>query len=138
MIQVNSAYTWIGLYLLLKSFALHACVLRKLMILGYWLGYLDQSSRGWRKMHNDKLHNFYSSPDSIRTINSRKMRSAYKTLVTLYEGKKSLGRHKRKWKGYIKMHRWQIGLEGEDWINLARYKDQWPAFLITVLILQIS
>jgi hypothetical protein len=29
---------------------------------------------GWRKLHNEELHNFYSSPDIIRTIESRRIR----------------------------------------------------------------
>jgi len=29
---------------------------------------------GWRRMHNEKFHNMYSSPDFIRVIKSRKMR----------------------------------------------------------------
>jgi hypothetical protein len=31
---------------------------------------------GWRKLHNEELHNFYSSPGIIRIIKSRKMRWA--------------------------------------------------------------
>jgi hypothetical protein len=31
-------------------------------------------TRGWRKLHNEELHNLYSSPNIIRMIRSRRMR----------------------------------------------------------------
>jgi hypothetical protein len=34
----------------------------------------DKVTGGWRKLHNEKLHNSYSSPDIIRNIKSRRMR----------------------------------------------------------------
>jgi hypothetical protein len=34
----------------------------------------DEVTGGWRKLHNDVLHNFYSSPSIIRMIKSRRMR----------------------------------------------------------------
>jgi hypothetical protein len=34
----------------------------------------DEVTGGWRKLHNEELHNFYSSPDIIRMIKSRKKR----------------------------------------------------------------
>jgi hypothetical protein len=34
----------------------------------------DEIIGGWRKLHNEKLHNLYSSPSIIRMIKSRKMR----------------------------------------------------------------
>jgi hypothetical protein len=36
----------------------------------------DKVMRGWRKLHNEKLHNLYFSPNIIRMIKSRKMRWA--------------------------------------------------------------
>jgi hypothetical protein len=33
----------------------------------------DEVMGEWRKLHNEELHNFYSSPDTIRQIKSRKM-----------------------------------------------------------------
>jgi hypothetical protein len=36
----------------------------------------DEVTEGWRKLHNEELHNFYSSPSIIRTIKSRRMRWA--------------------------------------------------------------
>jgi hypothetical protein len=36
----------------------------------------DEVTRGWRKLHNEELHNLYSSPSIIRTMKSRRMRWA--------------------------------------------------------------
>jgi hypothetical protein len=36
----------------------------------------DEMIGGWRKLHNEELHNLYSSPSIIRMIKSRRMRSA--------------------------------------------------------------
>jgi hypothetical protein len=36
----------------------------------------DEVTGGWRKLHNEELHNLYSSPSMIRMIKSRRMRLA--------------------------------------------------------------
>jgi hypothetical protein len=64
-------------------------------------------TRGWRKLHNEKLHNLYSSPIIIRMIKSRRMKwvghvarvgkmNAHTILVAKPEGKRPLGRSRRK------------------------------------------
>jgi hypothetical protein len=43
----------------------------------YWDGLKrDEVTEGWRKLHNEELHNLYSSPSIIRMIKSRRMRWA--------------------------------------------------------------
>jgi hypothetical protein len=37
---------------------------------------MDEITLGWRKLHNEELHNPYSSPNIVRTIKSRRMRRA--------------------------------------------------------------
>jgi hypothetical protein len=68
---------------------------------------------GWKKFHNEELHNLYSSPNIIRMIKSRRMRwtghvarmaekwNAYRNLVGTPEGKKLLGRTRRRWEDNI-------------------------------------
>jgi hypothetical protein len=75
----------------------------------------DEVAGQWRKMHNGELHNLYSSPDIIRQIKSRRMRWAghvarmgegrnvYRVLVGKPEGKRPLGRPRRRWEDGIKM-----------------------------------
>jgi hypothetical protein len=36
----------------------------------------DEETGGWRKLHNEELHNLYSSPNIIRMMKSRMMRWA--------------------------------------------------------------
>jgi hypothetical protein len=70
---------------------------------------------GWRKLHNEELHNLYSSPSIIRMTKSRRMRwaghvarieakmNACRILVGNPEGKRPLGRPRRRWVDNIKM-----------------------------------
>jgi hypothetical protein len=70
---------------------------------------------GWRELHNEEFHNLYSSPSIIRMIKSRRIRwaghvarmgekrNAYRILVRKLEGKRPLGRPRRKWVDNIKM-----------------------------------
>jgi hypothetical protein len=75
-------------------------------------------------MHSEELHNLYSSPDIIKQIKSRRMRWAghvarmgeerklYKILVGKPEGKRPLGRPRRRWEGGIRIDLTEIGLGG--------------------------
>jgi hypothetical protein len=74
---------------------------------------------GWRKLHNEELHNVYSSPSVIRMIKSRRMRraghvarmgrSAYRISLGKLEGKRSLGRPRSRWLDNIKIDLRKIG-----------------------------
>jgi hypothetical protein len=95
----------------------------------------------WKKLHNEELHSFYSSPNVIRMIESRRMscstngkkRNEYRILVGKPEGKSPLGRPRRRWVDNIKMDLREIGWDGMDWINPAQDKDPWRALLNTVM-----
>jgi hypothetical protein len=90
-----------------------------------------------KKLHNEELRNLYSSPNIIRTIKSRRMRltghvarmgakrNAYRILVGKPEGKRPLGRPRRRWVDNIKINIREIGWDGMDWIDLAQCRDQW-------------
>jgi hypothetical protein len=74
----------------------------------------DGVTGGWRKLHNEELHNLYSSPSIIRIIRLRRMRwvghvarmgekrNVYMLLVGKPEGKRPLGRPRHKWIDSIK------------------------------------
>ena len=69
----------------------------------------------WRKLHNEELNSLYFSPNISRVIKSRRMRWAghvarmeegrvvHKVLVEKPEGKRPLGRPRRRWEDNIKM-----------------------------------
>jgi hypothetical protein len=96
----------------------------------------DEVTRGWRKVHNEELHNLYSSPNIIRMIKSRKMRWAghvslmgmtrneYKILVGKAEGKRPLTRPRCRWEDNIKMELRKIVWDGIDCIHLAQDRGQ--------------
>jgi hypothetical protein len=60
-------------------------------------------------------------------------RNAYRILVGKPEGKRSLGRRRRRWKDNITMNRREIGWGGMVWIHLAQDRDQWRAVQNTVM-----
>ncbi|KAJ4442069.1 hypothetical protein ANN_11935 [Periplaneta americana] len=100
----------------------------------------DEVTGEWRKLHNAELHALYSSPDIIRNIKSRRLRwaghvarmgesrNAYRVLVGRSEGKRTLGRPRRRWEDNIKMDLREVGYDVRNWINLAQDRDQWRVY----------
>jgi hypothetical protein len=99
----------------------------------------------WRKLHNDELHSLYSSPNVVRVIKSRRMRWAghvacmgegrgvYRVLVGRPEGKRPVGRPRRRWEDNIKLDLREIGIDRLNWIQLAQDMVQWRPSLNTVM-----
>jgi hypothetical protein len=106
----------------------------------------DEVMGGWRKLHNEELHNLYCSPSIIRIIKSSRIRlaghvactgekrNAYRILV----GKRPLGKPRCRWEDNIRMDLREIGWGGMDWIDLAQDRDQWKALVNMVMNLLIS
>jgi hypothetical protein len=86
-------------------------------------------------LHNEKLHNLYSSPNIIRQIKSRRMRwvghvacmgeegEVYKVLVGKSEGKRLLRRPRRRWEDGFRMDLGEIAWGCVEWIQLAQHMD---------------
>jgi hypothetical protein len=98
----------------------------------------------WRKLHNEELHNLYSCPSIIRVIKSKRAcstngekRNSYRIFVAKPEGKRPLGRPRRRWVDNIKMDLREIGWDGMDWIDLDEDRDQWRALVNTVMNLRV-
>ncbi|KAJ4437185.1 hypothetical protein ANN_17320 [Periplaneta americana] len=110
----------------------------------------DEVTGEWRKLHNTELHALYSSPDIIRNIKSRRLRwaghvarmgesrNAYRVLVGRPEGKRPLGRPRRRWEDNIKMDLREVGYDDRDWINLAQDRDRWRAYVRAAMNLRFD
>jgi hypothetical protein len=63
--------------------------------------------------------------------------NAYRTLVEMSDGKRPLGRPRRRWVDDITVDLREIGWDGVEWIDMAEDRDQWRALVNTVLNLQV-
>jgi hypothetical protein len=59
-------------------------------------------------------------------------------LVGRPEGRRPLGRPRRRWENNIKMDLGEIGFADVDWIHLAQDRDRWRAVVNTVMNLRVS
>jgi hypothetical protein len=64
-------------------------------------------------------------------------RNVYRLLVGKPEGKRPLGRPRRRWIDNIKMKLLEIGLGGVDWISLAQDRYSWRALVNAVMNLRV-
>jgi hypothetical protein len=108
----------------------------------------DGVTGGWRKLHNEELHNLYSSQSIIRIIKSRRMiwvghvvrmgakRTVYRLLARKPEGKRPLGRPRRRWIDNIKMDLLVIGLGVVNWIGQAQDRYRWRDLANSVMNLR--
>jgi hypothetical protein len=105
----------------------------------------DEVKGELRKLHNEELRDLYS----IRIIKSMRMRwaghvarmrekrNAYRLLVGKPEGKRPLGRPRRRWVDNVKQDPWVLGWGDVDWIGLAQDRDKWKAVVIAVMNLVV-
>jgi hypothetical protein len=108
----------------------------------------DEVTGEWRRLHNKELYALYSSTNIIRVIKSRRLRwaghvarvgerSAYRALVGKPEGRRPLGRPRRRWEDNIRMYLREVGWGGMDWINVAQDRDRWRALVNAVMKLRV-
>jgi hypothetical protein len=64
-------------------------------------------------------------------------RNAYRILVRRPEGKRPLGRPRRRWVDKIKMALKEIGWNGTNWIDVAEGRDTWRALVNTIMNLRV-
>jgi hypothetical protein len=109
----------------------------------------DEVTGEWRKLHNEELRDLYTLPSIIRIIKSRRMRwaghvagmgekrNAYRLLVGKSEGKRPLGRPRRRWVDNIRMDLGEVGWRDVDWIGLAQDWNRWRVLVNSVLNLRV-
>jgi hypothetical protein len=102
-----------------------------------------------KKLRIDELHNLYSSPNIVRVIKSRGMRWAgnvarmeerggvYRVLVGRPGGERPLGRRLRRQEDNVKLDLMEMGIDGANWIQLARDTVHWRAFVNTIMNLRV-
>jgi hypothetical protein len=64
-------------------------------------------------------------------------RGVYRVLGGRPEGKRPLGRPRRRWEDNIKMDLWEIGIDRANWIGRAKDRVQWRASVSTVMNLRV-
>jgi hypothetical protein len=91
----------------------------------------DEVTGEWRKLHNKKLNDLYFSPNIVRVIKSRRIRWArhvagmgdrrgiFRVLVGKPEGKRPLGRPRRRWEDKIKIDLQEVGCEGSVLLRIG-------------------
>jgi hypothetical protein len=101
----------------------------------------DEVTEEWRKLHSEEFRDLYPSPSIIRIIKLRRRkwaghvaqmreeRNAYRLLVRKPEGKRLLGRPRRRWVDNIRMALEEVGWGDLDWIGLAQDRNRWKALV---------
>jgi len=108
----------------------------------------DEVTGEWRKLYNEDLSDLYTLPNFVRVVKSRRMRRAghvarmggrgvYRVLVGKPEGKRPLGRPRRRWGDNIKMDLQDVVGGCEDWMELAQDRDRWRALVSTMMNLRV-
>ena len=109
----------------------------------------DEVTGEWKRLHNEELNDFYCSPNMVRVIKSRRMRWAghvarmdeergvYRVLVGKPEGKRPLGRPKRRWEDNNRMDLQEVGCGYMDWIGLAQNRDRCRTLVSAVMNLRV-
>jgi len=90
-----------------------------------------------------------SSPNIVRVIKSRRMRWAehaarmgeervvHRVLVGKLEGRRPLGRPRRRWVDNVRTDLQEVGCAYMDWIGLAQDRDRWRALVSAVMNLRV-
>jgi hypothetical protein len=91
----------------------------------------------WLRWNVGILVHIFKSKITILTNFFRTLRGAYNILDGRPEGRRPLGRPRRRWEDSIKMDLREIGFGDVDWIHWAQDRDRWRALVNTVMNLRV-
>jgi hypothetical protein len=109
----------------------------------------EEVTGGWRRQHNEELHNVYYSRNIVRMIKSSRMRwtghvahmgemrNGYTILVRKRERKRTLKRPRCRGVENIIMDLREVGWGGVECMHMAQDRDQWLALVNTLMNLRI-
>jgi hypothetical protein len=70
-------------------------------------------------------------------LNNNNCIHSYYWLILFIEGKRPLGRPRRRWEDNMGMNLQEVGCGGMDWIELAQDRDKWRAILNAIINLRV-
>lgn len=109
----------------------------------------DEMTGEWRRLHNEELHGLYDSPDVVKIMKSKRLRWAghvarmrekrrlYSILVGRPDGKRPLGRPRRRWEDNIRRDLREVGVRDENWLDTAQDRIQWRTFVTAAMNLRV-
>ena len=109
----------------------------------------DEVTGEWKTLHNEEVSDLYSLPNIVRVVKSRRMRWAghvarmvkgrgvHRVLVGKPEGKRPLGRPRRRWEDNFKLDLQEVEGGFGDWMELAQDRKRRRALVSTVMNLRI-
>jgi hypothetical protein len=110
----------------------------------------EEVAGDWSRVHNEELHNLYTSPNIVTVFTARrmrwaghvarmgKMRNEYNIFAGKPERKSPFGRPRHKWEDNIRIYLREIGWEILNWMHLVQDRDQWRALMDTVMNFRVS
>ena len=115
----------------------------------YWFS-LDVRNTQWGWMNNFcQFRHCASSPNTVQVIKSRRIRwtghvacmgeerGVYRVLLGKPEGRRPVGRPRRRWVDNIRTDLHEVGCGYMDWVGLAQYRDRWRTLVSVVMNLRV-